>query len=207
MGEREITKNSCALPANLHCRSGRVNGACDAAVDHRRDDKGCRSVTSSKCLPRTMLIRNSDILPSRGARRELRVAVVSMLLRMVIGAAVVTVGAGHAGDSDGASSNAQPKSSRSDTLLQSGNGPDRAIYDRWQRPGEFRGSNQALSNAEGASADETSALARIRSTIRRNRSRLVPRARPRTRTNRLRCRRRRHRKREKSRPLPNPPPR
>jgi hypothetical protein len=61
--------------------------------------------------------------PSRGARRELRVAVVSMLFGMVIGAAVVTVGAGHAGDSDGASSNAQPKSSRSDTLLQSGNGP------------------------------------------------------------------------------------
>jgi hypothetical protein len=61
--------------------------------------------------------------PSRGARRELRVAVVSMLFGMVIGAAVMTVGAGHAGDSDGASSNAQPKSSRSDTLLQSGNGP------------------------------------------------------------------------------------
>jgi hypothetical protein len=61
--------------------------------------------------------------PSRGARRELRVAVVSMLFGMVIGAAVATVGAGHAGDSDGASSNAQPKSSRSDTLLQSGNGP------------------------------------------------------------------------------------
>ena len=42
--------------------------------------------------------------PSPGARRELRVAVVSMLLGMVIGAAVVTVGAGHAGESDGGSS-------------------------------------------------------------------------------------------------------
>jgi hypothetical protein len=61
--------------------------------------------------------------PSPGARRELRVAVVSMLFGMVIGAAVVTVGAGHAGESDGGSSNAQLKSSRSDTLLPGSGGP------------------------------------------------------------------------------------
>jgi hypothetical protein len=61
--------------------------------------------------------------PSPGARRELRVAVVSILFGMVIGAAVVTVGAGHAGESDGGSSNAQAKSSRSDALLPGSGGP------------------------------------------------------------------------------------
>ena len=60
--------------------------------------------------------------PSPGLRRELRVAVVSILFGMVIGAAIVTVGAGHAGARHGVSSNAQLRSSRSDTLLPSGNG-------------------------------------------------------------------------------------
>ena len=60
--------------------------------------------------------------PSPGLRRELRVAVVSILFGMVIGAAIVTVGAGHAGERHGVSSNAQLRSSRSDTLLPSGNG-------------------------------------------------------------------------------------
>jgi hypothetical protein len=59
--------------------------------------------------------------PSPRTRRELRIAVVSILFGMVIGAAVVTVGASHAGVSEGISSNAQLKSSSSETLLPGGN--------------------------------------------------------------------------------------
>ncbi len=55
--------------------------------------------------------------PAPRARRELRVAVVSILAGMAIGAAIVTVGAVHATDS--VSSNAQLKSSGPDTLLPS----------------------------------------------------------------------------------------
>ena len=61
--------------------------------------------------------------PGPRARRELRVAVVSILFGMVIGAAVMTVGAGRAGESDGGSINAHLKSSSSDPLLPGGNGP------------------------------------------------------------------------------------
>ena len=51
------------------------------------------------------------------ARRELRIAVASILFGMVIGAAIVTGGAGHAVELDGGSSNAHLKPSSSDTLL------------------------------------------------------------------------------------------
>jgi hypothetical protein len=64
--------------------------------------------------------------PSPGLRRELRVAIVSILFGMVSGAAIVTVGAGHAGERHGVSSNAQ-QSSRSDTLLPRGNGASSMI--------------------------------------------------------------------------------
>jgi hypothetical protein len=47
-------------------------------------------------------------------RRELRVAVVSLLFGMMIGAAIVTVRAGHAIETDGVSSHAQLRSSGSD---------------------------------------------------------------------------------------------
>ena len=61
--------------------------------------------------------------PGPRARRELRVAVVSILFGMVIGAAIVTVGAGHAVETDGVSSNAHLKSSSSDPLLPGSGGP------------------------------------------------------------------------------------
>ena len=61
--------------------------------------------------------------PGPRARRELRVAVVSILFGIVIGAAIVTVGAGHAVESDGVSSNVHLKSSSSDTTLPGGGGP------------------------------------------------------------------------------------
>ena len=51
------------------------------------------------------------------ARRELRIAVASILFGMVIGAAIVTVGAGHAVELDGGSSNAHLKPLSSDTFL------------------------------------------------------------------------------------------
>ena len=61
--------------------------------------------------------------PGPRARRELRVAVVSILFGMVIGAAIVTVRAGHIVETDGVLSNAHLKSSSSDPLLPGGNGP------------------------------------------------------------------------------------
>jgi len=56
--------------------------------------------------------------PGPRVRRELRVAVVSILVGMVIGAAIVTtIRAGRAVGTDDVSSNAQLKSSSSDTLV------------------------------------------------------------------------------------------
>ena len=51
------------------------------------------------------------------ARRELRIAVASILFGMVIGATVVTVGAGHAVELDRGSNNAHLNPSSFDTLL------------------------------------------------------------------------------------------
>ena len=56
-------------------------------------------------------------------RRELRVALVSLLFGMMIGAAIVTVRAGHAIETDGVSSHAQLRSSGSDTLAPGVAGP------------------------------------------------------------------------------------
>lgn len=50
-------------------------------------------------------------------RREPRIAVVSILVGMVIGVAIVTIRAGHSVETDGVSSNAHLKSSGSDTLV------------------------------------------------------------------------------------------
>lgn len=63
------------------------------------------------------------LCPGPRARRELRVAVVSILFGMVIGAAIVTVRAGHAVETDGVSNNAHLKSSSSDPLLPGSGGP------------------------------------------------------------------------------------
>ena len=54
--------------------------------------------------------------PRPRARRELRIAFVSILLGMVIGAAIATVRAGKAGETDGVSSNAHLTSSGPSTL-------------------------------------------------------------------------------------------
>jgi hypothetical protein len=59
--------------------------------------------------------------PAPRARRELRVAVVSILAGMAIGAAIVTVGAGHA--TDAVSRGAYLNSSGSDTVLPGVAGP------------------------------------------------------------------------------------
>jgi hypothetical protein len=67
--------------------------------------------------------------PGPRARRELRVAVVSILFGMVIGAAIVTVGAGHAVETGGVSSNAHLKSSSSDPLLPGSGGPSSQFKD------------------------------------------------------------------------------
>jgi hypothetical protein len=56
-------------------------------------------------------------------RRELRVALVSLLFGMMIGAAIVTIRASHAIETDGVSSNAQLRSSGSDTLAPGVAGP------------------------------------------------------------------------------------
>ena len=55
--------------------------------------------------------------PGPRVRRELRIALVSILLGIVIGAAIVTIRAGRAMGTDGVSSNAQLKSSSPDTLV------------------------------------------------------------------------------------------
>ena len=55
--------------------------------------------------------------PAPRARRELRVAVVSLLFGMVLGAAIVTVHTSQAVETDSVSSNSQLKSSGSDTSL------------------------------------------------------------------------------------------
>lgn len=61
--------------------------------------------------------------PAPRTRRELRVAVASVLAGMVIGAATVTIGAGHAVETDGVSSGAHFKSSGPDTVPPSVAGP------------------------------------------------------------------------------------
>ncbi len=61
--------------------------------------------------------------PAPRVRRELRVAVVSILVGMVIGAAVVTIRAGHSVETDGISSKAHLKSSDPETLVAGVAGP------------------------------------------------------------------------------------
>ena len=82
------------------------------------------------------------------ARRELRIAVASILFGMVIGAAIVTVGAGHAVELDGGSSNAHLKPLSSDTFLAGPGVPSSQFTNveprRWKQ--------LALSDADGASA-------------------------------------------------------
>lgn len=79
--------------------------------------------------------------PAARARRELRVAVVSILFGMVIGAAIVTVHTSQAVETDSVSSNLQLKSSGSDTLL----------------PGVASPSSQ-FEHAENAKADPVEAI-------------------------------------------------
>jgi hypothetical protein len=57
-------------------------------------------------------------------RRELRVALVSMLFGMAIGAAFVTIRAGQASETDGVSSNARLKPSGTDTWALLATGPN-----------------------------------------------------------------------------------
>jgi hypothetical protein len=62
--------------------------------------------------------------PGPRVRRELRVALVSMLFGMAIGAAIVTIRAGQASETDGISSNARLKSSGTDTWAPGITGPN-----------------------------------------------------------------------------------
>jgi hypothetical protein len=61
--------------------------------------------------------------PAPRVRREMRVAVVSILFGMAIGAAIVTIGAGQAIETDGVSSNAHVSSPRPGTLVPGVAGP------------------------------------------------------------------------------------
>jgi hypothetical protein len=61
--------------------------------------------------------------PAPRVRRELRIAVVSVLVGMVMGAAIVTIRAGHAVETDGVSSNSHVASSRAGTLVPGVAGP------------------------------------------------------------------------------------
>src|SRR5258708_33804692 len=58
------------------------------------------------------------LCPAPRARRELRVGLVSIVLGMAIGAAIVTIGAGQAIGTDGASRNAPVSSSPPRTLVR-----------------------------------------------------------------------------------------
>jgi hypothetical protein len=55
--------------------------------------------------------------PTPRARRELRVVLRSLLLGMLIGAALVAIGAGEAREADNAARDAQPKPSEPHTLM------------------------------------------------------------------------------------------
>jgi hypothetical protein len=61
--------------------------------------------------------------PGPRVRRELRVALVSMLFGMAIGAAIVTIRAGQASETDGVSSTGRLKSSGTDTWAPGVTGP------------------------------------------------------------------------------------
>jgi hypothetical protein len=69
------------------------------------------------------------LCPAPRVRRELRVALVSILFGMAIGAAIVTIGAGQAVETDGVASNAHVSSSRSGTLVPGVAGPSVQVGD------------------------------------------------------------------------------
>ena len=67
--------------------------------------------------------------PAPRVRRELRVALVSILSGMAIGAAIVTIGAGHAVGTDGVASNGKVSSSPAGTLVPGVAGPSVQLGD------------------------------------------------------------------------------
>jgi hypothetical protein len=69
------------------------------------------------------------LCPAPRVRRELRVALVSILFGMAIGTAIVTIGAGQAVETDGVSSNAHVSSSRPGTLVPGVAGPSVQVGD------------------------------------------------------------------------------
>jgi len=81
------------------------------------------------------------ICPMPRARRELRVALRSLLLGMLIGGALVVIRASEAGEPDNAARNAQPLSSEPHTL----------------RP-DVRRPSLRLNNPAGSNADPNSAI-------------------------------------------------
>ena len=92
--------------------------------------------------------------PGPRVRRELRVAAVSMLLGMAIGAAIVTIRASQAVETDGVSSNSHLKSSGPDTLLPGVAGRSFQFKSADNGKADPAEADQAVSNANGASAPE-----------------------------------------------------
>ena len=91
----------------------------------RLGGEACDGVVESGCWDQELAVTPTYYVhPEFGffclapaARRELRIAVASILFGMVIGATVVTVGAGHAVELDRGLSNAHLNPSSFDTLL------------------------------------------------------------------------------------------
>ena len=149
--------------------------------------------------------------PAPRVRRELRVAVVSILVGMVIGAAIVAIHAGQAVETEAVSSNAQLKSSGS-----------RHVGGRAsQRAPEFKNADNAKADPVEAIKPYPMRMVRVRSSKaasplagiplgrtahRSRRSHQPPQVRRRPRTQRVRRRRRLHRKRNHSQQPPSPPP-
>ena len=91
--------------------------------------------------------------PAPRARRELRVAVVSILAGMAIGAAIMAIHAGQAAETEAVSGNTQLKSSAPDPLAAV-TGSEPPHQGRRQRQGGSCGNDQAVSDTDGASAFE-----------------------------------------------------
>ena len=94
--------------------------------------------------------------PGPRFRRELRIAVVSVLFGLVIGAVIVTLRAGHAVETDGISSKAHRTSSGPDTGVPSVAGPSL----------QLENVDKAVSDAGGASAFEQDCVTHCRDSAR-----------------------------------------
>ena len=143
--------------------------------------------------------------PAPRARRELRVAVVSILAGMAIGAAIMAIHSGQAAETEAVSGNSQLKSSAPDPLAAVPAASLR-IKDADNAKAESCGNDQAVSDAvvRVRSSKAPSSLAGIPLGRTAPGASRPPQVRPRPRTQRLRARPRLYCRRHQSR-LPSPP--